>query len=109
MLQALWIVASFMDYTKTKAHLLILSLVTLLILVEEYKSWSYTHYSQKKAWSKSIWILLIFLVPYVTLKLDFPEHVWHVPAYLQSVKTDHSCPVWHNHHMLNDLAFINHL
>jgi hypothetical protein len=38
MLQALEIVVFFMDYAKTEAHLIILSLVTLLIFGEKNKT-----------------------------------------------------------------------
>ena len=38
MLQALEIVASLTDYAKTETHLIILSLITLLMFGEKYKS-----------------------------------------------------------------------
>lgn len=38
MLQALEIVASLMDCAKTEAHLIILSLITLLMFSERYKT-----------------------------------------------------------------------
>lgn len=54
MLQALEIAVSLMDCAKTEAHLIILSLITLLIFSEKYKTLNCEHYSQKKARSRSI-------------------------------------------------------